>query len=279
VITPAGVAGTVLLALAVVFFVRLGFWQLARHDERRELNTAVAARLEAPPIQAAVALEDTTDLVFRVAAAGGTWDTERSIILPGRSYRGVPGVHLITPLLLDGRNYAVLVNRGWVPAADAATIDVLDFDEPGHVALRGLVLPFPGAAESLAQRAAPSAREATGFRRVWFIVDEDALRAQFPYRLLPALLQELPETEAVPGTGLGRSTGLGAGPGPGRRYPARLDPPPMNPGPHLGYALQWFSFAIIGVVGWIALARRGRGPSRVAPDVPAPRPPQPPAAA
>ena len=266
------------LVLAVVFFVRLGFWQLARHDERRDLNAAVAARLAAAPIEAAGALEDTTDLVFRVAAVGGTWDTDRSIILPGRSYRGVPGVHLVTPLLLDGRDDAVLVNRGWVPAADAATIDILDFDEPGRVALRGLVLPFPGAAESLAQRAPRPGRETPGFRRVWFIVDEDALRAQFPYRLLPALLQALPEADGVAAAAYGRGTGLGAGPGPGRRYPARLEPPPLDPGPHMGYALQWFSFAIIGVVGWIALARRGRGPSRAAPDLPAPGPPQPPAA-
>lgn len=270
-ITPAGLAGTLVLAVVIVFFVRLGFWQLSRLDERRALNESVAARLDAPAITDAAELEDTTGLGYRTATVSGRFDGERSIVLPGRSYRGVPGVHLLTPLRLDGRNDAVLVNRGWVPSADAATIDVADFYTSGDITIRGLVLPFPGAAQSLAQRprveseAAPgstsprasrtAADAASGsgsgnaFRRVWFTVDEDRIRGQYPYRLLPALVQQLP-----------------AAAGQAPRYPRQLDPPPLDEGPHLGYALQWFSFALIGVLGWVALALRGRRPRVMAPD-------------
>lgn len=242
-VTPGGVAATLVLALAIIFFVRLGFWQLDRLDERRALNERVAARLTAPPITDAATLEDTTGIVYRAAAVSGRLDGERSVVLPGRSYRGVPGVHLLTPLRLDGRDDAVLVNRGWVPSADAATIDVADFDTLGPVSVRGLVLPFPGPAESLAQRrAAVSPGEVREFRRVWFTVDEEALRAQYPYRLLPALVQQLPTGAAEPLP----------------RYPRQLDAPPLDEGPHLGYALQWFSFALIGIIGWLALVLRRR---------------------
>jgi len=37
---------------------------------------------------------------------------------------------------------------------------------------------------------------------------------------------------------------------------ARLPPPALDEGPYLGYAIQWFSFAIIAVVGGAAVARR-----------------------
>jgi cytochrome oxidase assembly protein ShyY1 len=30
----------------------------------------------------------------------------------------------------------------------------------------------------------------------------------------------------------------------------------MDEGPHFGYAIQWFSFAIIAIVGWTALLLR-----------------------
>lgn len=245
-ITPAGVVGTLVLALAIVLFVRLGFWQLERRAERRALNESVRARLDAPALADAAALEDTVGIVYRAATVGGTLDVERSIVLPGRSFRGVPGVYLLSPLRLDGRDDAVLVNRGWVPSADAATIDVADFDTAGRVTIRGLVLPFPGTAESLAQRPRAAATEADGFRRVWFSLDEAALRRQYPYRLLPAMVQQLPAADGTAGT----------------RYPRPLEPPPLDEGPHLGYALQWFSFALIGVIGWLALASRGRAERR-----------------
>ncbi len=39
-----------------------------------------------------------------------------------------------------------------------------------------------------------------------------------------------------------------------------LEPPSRDPGPHLSYAVQWFSFAAIFLLGWIALlVRRGGG--------------------
>lgn len=245
-ITPAGLAATLALAVVVGLFVRLGFWQLARLDERRDLNAGIAARLDAPPIGDASALSDTTGLFYRTISARGELDNERSIVLPGRSHRGVPGVYLLTPLLLDGRADAVLVNRGWVPSPDGSTIDIAAFDVPDTVAVQGLVLPFPDRSQSLAPREARPPAAGT-FRRVWFSIDANALRAQFPYPLLPVTVQALPET------------------GTAQRYPARLEPPPLDSGPHLGYALQWFSFALIGIIGWVALVLKRRGPARPVP--------------
>jgi surfeit locus 1 family protein len=253
-ITRAGLIGTFLLLLVVAGCIRLGFWQLSRHEDRQTRNTQIAARLDLAPLSAAVLLGDTAGLFYRTAAAAGTLDNERSIILPGRSYRGVPGVHLLTPLRLDDNSGVVMVNRGWVPSADAATIEVSDFAVHEPVALTGLVLPFPGADQSLAQRGTARAGDAV-FRRVWYSIDEQALRAQFPYPLLPVMLQALAEPDA-PAVARGG-------------YPARLEPPPLDDGPHFGYALQWFSFALIGLIGWVALMLRGRLPqsSTVAPPV------------
>lgn len=48
------------------------------------------------------------------------------------------------------------------------------------------------------------------------------------------------------------------GPPPARGLPRRWPLPAFDNGPHLSYAIQWFSFAIIALVGTAALIRRGR---------------------
>lgn len=39
--------------------------------------------------------------------------------------------------------------------------------------------------------------------------------------------------------------------------PARVPPPSQGEGPHLSYAWQWFGFAAVFVVGFLAFARGG----------------------
>jgi len=48
------------------------------------------------------------------------------------------------------------------------------------------------------------------------------------------------------------------GPPPNRGLPRRWPPPAFDDGPHLSYAIQWFSFALIALVGTAVLIRKGR---------------------
>jgi surfeit locus 1 family protein len=59
-----------------------------------------------------------------------------------------------------------------------------------------------------------------------------------PYPVLPFILQQ---------TGTDAARGL----------PRRWPPPALGNGPHLSYALQWFSFALIILIGTGALLRKG----------------------
>ncbi|HTI03818.1 MAG TPA: SURF1 family protein [Gemmatimonadales bacterium] len=47
-------------------------------------------------------------------------------------------------------------------------------------------------------------------------------------------------------------------PPPATGLPRRWPAPVLDDGPHLSYAIQWFSFALIALVGTAALIRRGR---------------------
>jgi len=244
----ARIVGTALVLLVAAVCIRLGFWQLARLGEKQAINAAIVERSAQPQVRLGSATRDSAGLIFRPATASGHYDNERTIILPGRSYRGAPGVLVLTPLrLADGS--AVLVQRGWAPAADGATVDIGPMRIDSAVTVNGLVLPFPGAESTLAARA-QNGTPGDSFRRVWYTIDPDVLRGAFPYALLPVRLQQLPHTGV-------RDTASAL-------YPVAQAAPELDEGPHLGYAVQWFSFALIFLIGWVALVWSRRGHEEMA---------------
>jgi len=234
-LTPRGILATIFVFAVAAGCVRLGFWQLDRMRQRAAINAGLLSRMEAEPVLLEQAPRDTSGWLFRHVTLSGQLDGQRSIVLPGHAFRGAPGVHLLTPLRLSNGT-AVLVNRGWLPAADGATVDLGQFAADAPITATGLVLAFPAERRTRRRVALPPSTSSSdiSFRRVWFAMDEAALRRQFPYELGRIQVQLLPGDSAA-------------------ELPVRLPAPALDPGPHLGYAIQWFSFAIIGVVGWFAL--------------------------
>jgi surfeit locus 1 family protein len=243
-LTPGGIAGTILAFAVAATCVRLGFWQLDRRLQRAAQNDRLEARLSLPPHRLAAAPRDTTGLLYRRVEIEGHYDERRSILLPGRALRGTPGVHVVTPLRLDDGS-VVLVNRGWLPSPDAANVDLAPYADTARVSLEGLALEIPGAGTPPGGPRSGDAAADT-FRRVWYMPDETLLRAQYPYELGAAMIQALPAADAP-------------------HFPERLEPPPLDAGPHFGYAIQWFSFAAIAIAGWFLVVLKGRAGDPIMP--------------
>jgi surfeit locus 1 family protein len=122
--------------------VRLGVWQLDRLAARREVNAHLARRLTTQP----AALDDLLkpglpdgdarrDLELRPVRARGVWDYALERALPNQVWQGELGLHLITPLRLEGSGQVVLVDRGWIPGRLADPTHWRQFREPtGEVA-------------------------------------------------------------------------------------------------------------------------------------------------
>lgn len=247
--TRSGLIAALLIIVVAAVCIRLGFWQLDRREARLALNAGIAERMEAEPFRLDRAPMDTTGLTYRRVVIAGRLDADRSVVLAGRSYQGSPGAHLLVPLRPG--DTALLVNRGWLPAPDAASVDVEAVAIDGDVEVAGVLLPFP----------AVTVEAGDGFRRTWYRFAGDAIRGQYPYPVAPLYLQATsrPTGPAAPDT-----AGL----------PIVLGPPSLDAGPHLSYAVQWFSFAAIFLVGGLVLfLGRRADPPRSAPAAEAPRPP------
>jgi surfeit locus 1 family protein len=223
-----------LVVIAVVIAgvcVRLGFWQLDRLHGRRDINAMLAARGALPPVDLATA--DPARLPYAHVTVAGTYDTTHEIVLSGRSYQDVAGNHVLTPLVLENGS-AVLVDRGWVPLDTASPPVTGAAAAPtGPVTVAGLALP-PDAISTNPTSPAPSV-----------VVRIDLGRTDLPYRLVPVYV--LLQTQDPP-----QASGV----------PVPVPPPTLDEGPHLSYALQWFAFATIAVVGCVVLLRRDPGTER-----------------
>ena len=159
----------------------------------------------------------------------GVPDYDHEFVHTGRSRNGSPGVHIFTPVRI-GETTAVLVNRGWVYAADAATVDLSRWRES-----RGT---FRGYTREMAPGALTGKVRLNGVR----VLTRGALREFVPYPVDSVYV-------------IARDSSAD-------RTPARLPEPNLSNGPHLSYAIQWFCFAAIALTGAGIVFARARSPRR-----------------
>lgn len=209
----------------------LGLWQLDRLAQRRARN----ASMETASRTAAVALASLSahpDPLTRVVLEGMP-DYRHEFALAGRTRNGSPGVNIITPFRLAGRDTAVLVNRGWVYSPDAAEVDFARWRERDSMTVAGFV-------DTLLSGQQSAGSPARQFRRLEY----RKIAAQMPYPLAPYYIVAQAE-----GTTSGPDT------------PVRIPAPALDEGPHKSYAFQWFSFAVIALLGtaaYLLSTRRGQ---------------------
>lgn len=236
--SPLWIAGIVLALAGAVVFVNLGLWQLRRLDERRAINAAIIERSGADPAELGVLLatygRDPEALEYRRATVTGRYDAAAEVLRVGTTRGGRSGSDVVTPLSSDGLTIAV--DRGWVPI-DLATLPVDGAAPPGGlVEVTGVLL----AGETAGSLGTPGddGRYTTVGR-----IDLAALGPQWGGDVLPVYLL------------------LASQDPPGGDLPAPRAAPEPSEGPHLSYAIQWFLFAAIVLIGFPVLVyRTARGP-------------------
>lgn len=228
---PKWIIATVVVLALGALFVRLGIWQLDRLEERRLTNAVGETRLAAEPVELSILLDETADLdalQYRRVTVEGEYDPSEEVLIRSQVELGQAGFHVITPLVRDNGS-AVLVNRGWVPITmDTPPVEARP--APGAQVVEGWV--------HLTQTRPPLGQEEPpGDLEVLNRVDIARIGRQTPHELAPVYVVAMGE----------RSDDL----------PIRVDPPDFtDEGPHLGYAIQWFGFAAVGLIGFFFLLRR-----------------------
>jgi len=218
--------------VVLILLVNLGLWQLRRLEERRSLNQNITAALNQPAIPLTGGPVNPAELHFRRVEVTGVFDNAAAIVIRNQLLGDRPGLHLVTPLRINGSDTAVLVDRGWIPRddSDPEPASLTTYDLPGEVTIEGIAYQTQTRPSSLAPLDPPLK---TGQTRLvaWFRVDIERIQEQVPYPLLSIFIRQLPAPDTPNGA-----------------LPQPDSGATLDEGPHLGYAIQWFSFAAILVV-------------------------------
>ena len=233
---PAWVVMHLVVFGIAVAFLSLGRWQLDRLNERQAANEQISQRLDDEVTEWFAGSFGNAPEYVRLEMTGEFQPAEE-VLLRSQVNLGRPGFDVLTPFYLDEVT-AVVVNRGWVP---------FDLDQPpvreapppvGTVTVRGYV-----------RHPLVRTRVSGGVQDGIVSSVDLAAMQQLAGATLESFYLELTEI--------------------GDRVSAlpiidnRVD---LSDGPHFAYAMQWFAFTVVGVVGYAALirstARRRRGLTR-----------------
>ena len=229
---------TIVIVLLIALFLRLGTWQLNRRAERLAANAEIIARTELPPLTVTGELLDPEEANLRRATVRGVFDYSQELVLRNRTWNDYPGVHVLTPLKIDGSDTAILVDRGWIPYESAAPEGRAEFQNAqGEVEVYGILRQSQERRGSFSpQDPAPSPENRSD---AWHRVDLPKIRQQLPYSLQTVYLEEDTQPGETP-----------------RLFPKPQPDISLDEGSHLLYAIQWFAFAMIAAVGYVALYRQ-----------------------
>lgn len=227
---------TLIVLVAMAVMAGLGQWQLLRLEQRRAANAELMIKLQAEPLVITGAdLPETPDqLEDRQAVATGSYDFARQIAVQGQFSESEQGYWLVTPLRIDANENAILVIRGWIPAAEGERGDWSAYNEATSQRVQGYLQRSRTMPDGSISVVPPDPVKG------WWRVDIQAIQNQMPYPLLPVALQVAPEE--------GRARNELP-----RRIPVAFD---LSEGSHMNYAIQWYSFAVIAGIVYIVVLRR-----------------------
>lgn len=230
---PLFLWGIALLAMAG--FARLGFWQLERADQKREMLAGSAAALSSRAPQPLSVIADTAragdydwiEVEGRFADAPVVWldNQQRNGAVGARAYRVF--------VLRDG--LPLLVDLGWTVLPPDRTLPKVQADT-GREMLAGLLLPPPGQGLDVGG----PVPQADGTLLATSI---DLPTLQLALKM-PALAPRVLRPEHDSALGFARDFDI--------------LPNTLPPERHLGYAVQWFALAATVLIAALLLTWRAR---------------------
>jgi surfeit locus 1 family protein len=207
------------MLLGLTLFTYLGAWQSGKGDRlafdlaQRAQRSQLGVSLVTGQLLDAQAAQDAPYTVV------GIYETQYQIFLDNRQEGDQPGVHVVTPLKIEGSETRILVNRGWVGWTLGRTVLPVVATPVGRVQITGLAA-VPSTKKFFLM---PDHSEAP--RKLWSRIDMDRFATLIGHSLQPVVLQQ---------------TGGDAPDTLIRHWP----PPEDRVGKHRGYAFQWYGMGV-----------------------------------
>lgn len=209
-----------LITLALLpVLISLGFWQLSRTEEKRQILTQQQEKKQLPQLTIDAQERTQQEVEYRRLIVTGNYIPEYQVLIDNKVYQGQVGYYIVTPLKIVNSDKVILINRGWVKATHSR--DVLpDIETPqGQVTLTGVAKYRPKDVASLGS----GNRLGNAWPALvrWIDIDKLAEDMRLNLKSYLFLQDKLPEDQYK------------------REWVFVNSPPEKN----FSYAVQWFSLA------------------------------------
>ncbi|OED35463.1 hypothetical protein AB833_30005 [Chromatiales bacterium (ex Bugula neritina AB1)] len=217
-------AGLIYLAATVtlvIVFARLGFWQLDRAAEKKQMLEHASQAQRAAP-ERTLAFDDPRQFLYREFLLRGKFDLHRQFLLDNRIHNKQAGFEVLTPFITDSEGHVILVNRGWVAHDGNRSLKTrIDVPRRDSDLISGL-LTIPSRGFTLGDAIDGSQ---SGWPKVLQYLDYEAIGREISNgSVLPAVLVL---AEDQPGS-----------------FAYNWRPVANGPHKHYGYAFQWFAMLL-----------------------------------
>lgn len=215
---------TLILLLCVPIFIKLGMWQFQKAELKQSIQEKYLESKNDKLVLPTLAEVDWESWKYKKITVNGYYDTQYEIFLDNQVEQQRIGYHVITPLKLKGRDDYVLVNRGWVAADNNRKILPKIKTPVNFVDVTGQVW-IPSKKNFTLE----SEEAKLQWQKVWQYMDMDRYQKKIPIKLLPIVIRLDSSSQAG---GFVRNWQIA---------PDRIVT-------HLGYAYQWFGFAVASIL-------------------------------
>ena len=225
---------TLATLVTMALCIKAGLWQYNKAEARQALQTQLNASLNHPPVALtdkliADKITDLENLRYRRVKFTGIYETRFQVLLDNQVENTVAGYHVFTPMQVEGSQVYVLVNRGWIKAGSDRKPPVVIAPQGKQEIEGDIGLP---AAKFFTLETPPA--EDGKWQPVWQNLDMQRYIKSVPFAVYPFVVRLDAKSKSG---GFVRNW-----PEPGNRVSM-----------HLGYAYQWFGFALTLLVIYIVL--------------------------
>ncbi|HVE44325.1 MAG TPA: SURF1 family protein [Gammaproteobacteria bacterium] len=100
--------------LCICGFMKLGYWQLARAQEKEILLANFAKRTEAPPLNVQTLNNISEKRYYRITLTG-RFDNQHILLLDNKTFHSQVGYEIYTLFYATGISTPILIDRGFIP--------------------------------------------------------------------------------------------------------------------------------------------------------------------
>lgn len=230
--------GTVLTLICIPLFIKFGLWQYHKAQQKQSIQAAYnQAKVDEAlkfPIDSNNKVLNVEDWKYKKVTVSGVYETKYQFLLDNQVEDTQVGYHVITPLKIDHSSQYVLINRGWILGKDTHT-ELPIFNTPaGQQTITGQVWVPSKKIFTLEDKATVLTKGDT-FPVVWQNMDMDKYKHSVPFAVSEMAIK-LDQTSDAGG------------------FVRNWQVPAERIATNIGYAYQWFGFALTTLLIYIYMS-------------------------